>query len=49
MNAEDSIGEEVLHGELSALVIRDGVAYASDDVSGALLDPSSWVRPELLI
>ena len=39
VKAEDCTVEDMLHGDLSALLIRDGVEYGSDDVSGAYLDP----------
>ena len=37
--ADDDKGEVLLNGELSALYVREGVAQAVDDVSGAFLDP----------
>ena len=39
--SEDRSGEESLSRELSVLYVANGIEYASDDVSGAQLDPTA--------
>lgn len=40
-SGEDRNGEEALSRELSVLYVANGIEYASDDVSGAQLDPTA--------
>jgi hypothetical protein len=40
VEGEDGTGEEIMARELNTLYVQHGVEYATDDVSGAVLDPS---------
>ena len=43
-SARDQTGEQVLSRELASLYIREGIEYATDDVSNAYLDPKLVVE-----
>ena len=45
---DDRGGECLLHNGMSALYAQNGMGYAVDDVSGALLDPAMCTQAEQL-